>query len=111
MKEGLRYASPAASRSPRLVPPGGVTLPDGRFIPAGTRVGVAIYHIHYNPSIFPEPKVFDPERWLQSPEKMVESNKYLVPFSRGSRACAGIKYVYPDPYFMFFQKRHPFKMI
>ncbi|KAI4200234.1 MAG: hypothetical protein LQ350_004092 [Teloschistes chrysophthalmus] len=90
VKEGLRYASPAASRSPRLVPPGGVNLPDGRFIPAGTRVGMAIYHIHHNPSIFPEPKVFDPERWLQSPEKMVESNKFLVPFSRGSRACAGI---------------------
>ncbi|KAI4247989.1 MAG: hypothetical protein LQ352_006029, partial [Teloschistes flavicans] len=90
IKEGLRYASPAASRSPRLVPPDGVTLPDGRFIPAGTRVGMAIYHIHHNPSIFPDPKVFDPERWLQSSEKMMESNKFLVPFSRGSRACAGI---------------------
>jgi cytochrome P450 len=58
IKEGLRYASPAASRTPRLVPKGGTTLSDGRFIPEGTRVGMVIYHIHYNPDIFPEPRKF-----------------------------------------------------
>jgi cytochrome P450 len=60
IKEGLRFASPAASRTPRLVPKGGTTLPDGRFIPEGTRVGMAIYHVHYNPDIFPEPRKFMP---------------------------------------------------
>ena len=60
VKESLRYGSPAASRSPRLVPEGGSTLPDGRFLPEGTRVGMAIYHTLYNPDIFPEPHRFIP---------------------------------------------------
>jgi cytochrome P450 len=42
IKESLRYASAAASRTLRLVPKGGAVLPDGRFLPAGTRFGIAI---------------------------------------------------------------------
>nr|A0A2P1DPA5.1 RecName: Full=Cytochrome P450 monooxygenase macH; AltName: Full=Macrophorins biosynthesis cluster protein H [Penicillium terrestre]AVK70101.1 MacH [Penicillium terrestre]QBC75447.1 MacH [Penicillium terrestre] len=98
IKEGLRYSSPAASRTPRLVPPGGVRLPDGRFIPAGTRVGMAIYHIHYNETLFESPRVFDPERWLQGPEVTAERAKFLVPFSRGSRSCLGINLAYMEMY-------------
>ncbi|KAJ5437180.1 Cytochrome P450 [Penicillium cf. griseofulvum] len=98
IKEGLRYSSPAASRTPRLVPPGGVRLPDGRFIPAGTRVGMAIYHIHYNETLFENPRVFDPERWLQRSEVTAERAKFLVPFSRGSRSCLGINMAYMEMY-------------
>ncbi|KAG0152686.1 hypothetical protein PDIDSM_42610 [Penicillium digitatum] len=98
IKEGLRYSSPAASRTPRLVPPGGVRLPDGRFIPAGTRVGMAIYHIHYNETLFENPRVFDPERWLQGSEVTTERAKFLVPFSRGSRSCLGINLAYMEMY-------------
>ncbi|KAH8698355.1 cytochrome P450 [Talaromyces proteolyticus] len=35
IKKGLRYSSPADSRTPRLVLPRGVHLPDSRFIPEG----------------------------------------------------------------------------
>ena len=93
IKEGLRYASPAASRTPRLVPTGGARLPDGRFLPAGTRVGMAIYHVHYNSTIFSNPRVFDPDRWLKPAAEIEKQNKFMVAFSRGNRACAGIKYV------------------
>ncbi|KAJ5769074.1 Cytochrome P450 [Penicillium odoratum] len=98
IKEGLRYSSPAASRTPRLVPPGGVRLPDGRFIPSGTRVGMAIYHIHYNETLFENLRVFDPERWLQEPEILAQRTKFLVPFSRGSRSCLGINLAYMEMY-------------
>jgi cytochrome P450 len=54
---------------------------------------MAIYHIHYNETLFENPRVFDPERWLQGPEVTAERAKFLVPFSRGSRSCLGIKYV------------------
>jgi cytochrome P450 len=91
IKEGLRYSSPAASRTPRLVPSGGVNLPDGRHVPAGTRIGMAIYHIHYNEAIFEEPHRFDPERWLQSPDEVARLSRFMVAFSRGSRSCLGIK--------------------
>jgi cytochrome P450 len=91
IKEGLRYSSPAASRTPRLVPSSGVTLPDGRHVPAGTRIGMAIYHIHYNEAIFEDPRRFDPDRWLKAPDEVARLSRFMVAFSRGSRSCLGIK--------------------
>jgi cytochrome P450 len=86
IKEGLRYSSPAASRTPRLVPSGGVTLPDGRHVPAGTRIGMAIYHIHYNEA--------------------------MVAFSRGSRSCLGINLAYMEMYMAigYLVRRFDFKL-
>ncbi|KAL8826053.1 MAG: hypothetical protein Q9191_004039 [Dirinaria sp. TL-2023a] len=98
IKEGLRHSSPAASRTPRLVPPGGVTLPDGRFVPEGTRIGMAIYHIHYNETIFEDPTKFDPERWLGTGEAVERRMKFMVAFSRGSRSCLGINLAYMEMY-------------
>ena len=48
--------------------------------------------VHRNPEIFPDPTVFDPERWLQ--EDSHDLDKYLVAFSKGPRTCLGIKLVY-----------------
>ena len=73
-------------------------LPDGRFVPAGTRVGMSIYHIHYNESIFSNPRTFDPERWLKPANEIAEQNKFHVAFSRGTRACAGINLAYMEMY-------------
>lgn len=57
---------------------------------------MAIYHIHYNESIFENARTFDPERWLQAPEEVARLSRFMVAFSRGSRSCLGIKYVlYP----------------
>lgn len=45
-----------------------------------------------DPEVYPEPEQFSPERWLdETPTKAMHNN--LVPFGRGSRACAGQKYV------------------
>lgn len=43
--------------------------------------------VHYNAEIFPEPDKFVPERWLESSEL----GNWLIAFSRGPRACLGIK--------------------
>ncbi|KAF3178847.1 hypothetical protein TWF225_004800 [Orbilia oligospora] len=112
IKESLRYASAAASRTPRLVPPGGIYLPDGRFVPAGTRIGMAIYLIHFNPDLFPNPRVFDPERWLRDPAEMTVQNKFLVPFSKGSRACLGINLAHMELYTImaYLIRRHDLKL-
>jgi hypothetical protein len=47
--------------------------------------------IHLNPDIFPNPDKFEPERWLVDDVRTLDNN--LVPFSKGPRACLGIKYV------------------
>lgn len=56
-----------------------------------TPVGMTSVMLHDNPHLFPSPRPFQPERWLQ-PSK-TQLRKYLVPFSRGSRSCLGMKYV------------------
>ena len=55
-----------------------------------TPVSMTGSFMHDNPSIFPDPRSFRPERWLQSKDRL---QKYLVPFSRGTRQCLGMKYV------------------
>jgi cytochrome P450 len=46
--------------------------------------------IHYHASIFPEPRHFEPERWLRGAESK-KLEKWLAPFSRGAWGCMGIK--------------------
>ncbi|KAL5376808.1 hypothetical protein DPSP01_010219 [Paraphaeosphaeria sporulosa] len=58
-------------------------------IPPGTPVSMTSLLQHRDPSKFPSPMKFDPDRWLkQSDNGRLE--KYLVPFSKGTRQCLGI---------------------
>lgn len=55
--------------------------------------------MHMNPEIFPRPREFEPERWLDSPSgspsadgsasKQHQLSNYLVNFSKGTRGCLG----------------------
>lgn len=64
---------------------------DGRVIPRGTHVGVNVYSILHNDKYFPEPFAYKPERWLsKAPEKQMRiMHDAFIPFSAGSRICAG----------------------
>ena len=64
-------------------------------IPKGTPVSTTQRLIHFNPSIFPSPHSFLPERWLIQPAERKNLEKYLQPFGRGSRSCLGIQFVFP----------------
>lgn len=44
--------------------------------------------IHENERLFPNPKKFQPERWLEPGAQRLE--KYLVNFGKGSRGCLGM---------------------
>jgi cytochrome P450 len=65
-------------------------------IPRGTPVSMSIRDIHDDPKIFPEPETFMPERWLKSerregwPDPAV-SQRFLVPLSKGTLQCLGLK--------------------
>lgn len=60
-------------------------------------VSQAHWFILMDPSIFPDPYTFDPERWIRAAAKGERLDKYLVNFSRGSRICLGKKYWSPFP--------------
>ncbi|KAK2025530.1 putative cytochrome P450 monooxygenase [Colletotrichum zoysiae] len=86
IKEGLRVACPIPGRLPRVVPPEGLNH-NGLFIPPGTTVSMPISYLLFDENIFPRPKDYQPDRWLQDNSK--ELDMYLYPFLRGTRSCIG----------------------
>lgn len=115
IKEGLRLSSGIPGILPRVVPPQGA-LVKNKFIPGGVRapqetphrirftlalartdplfltqtiVSISTRIIHDNPSLFPKPASFSPDRWLG--EKGKELERWNVSFSKGPRQCIGIK--------------------
>lgn len=97
IKEALRLANPVCPRLPRVAPNEELQYGDWT-IPAGTPVGMCYYFIHYNSEIFPEPFKFDPERWTKAAEDGVRLDKYLVPFSKGTRGCVGLNLAWAELY-------------
>lgn len=63
-------------------------LPVGNIkIDKGTQIFLPIYNIHHDEKHYPNPSVFDPERWSQG------ANKDLyMPFGKGNRLCIGARY-------------------
>lgn len=68
----------------------------GWIIPRGTAVSMTNHWMHLDPTVFPDPHAFKPERWLGDPEMMRVMHEYCVPFSKGSRGCMAKKYVFPS---------------
>ena len=91
IQESLRLSLGASARLPRLNSKEDMWY-KGWKIPQGTVVSMTHADLHHDPTIFPDPKRFDPGRWLQV-DGSTARKKYLVPFSRGSRRCMGIQYV------------------
>jgi cytochrome P450 len=57
--------------------------------PPGTPVGMSILCMHTNPTLFPEPHLFRPERFLGHNPEALEAKRRLVPFGKGKRSCLG----------------------
>ncbi|XP_053687146.1 uncharacterized protein LOC128736684 [Sabethes cyaneus] len=89
VKECLRMWPPVAFISRGITED--IVLADGDVIPAGCIANVHIFDLHRDPEQFPNPDVFDADRFL--PENVERRNPYAyVPFSAGPRNCIGQKY-------------------
>lgn len=82
----------------RYVPDSGLTLPDGRYVPAGTAVGLNPYVMGRNKDVWgPDVDRFRPERWLQNEgesdgayrERLRLYNAADLTFGGGSHVCLG----------------------
>ncbi|XP_076666516.1 putative cytochrome P450 6a14 isoform X1 [Andrena cerasifolii] len=60
-------------------------------IPKDTRVWIPAYAIHQNPDIYPNPDIFDPERFNDDVFSARHPMSYL-PFGDGPRNCVGARF-------------------
>jgi cytochrome P450 len=92
----LRYTRMVLEESMRLYPPAHTlsraAIGDdevlGRRIPAGAQILVVPWLLHRNPKLWPQPGVFDPERF--APEHAGSRHRFAyIPFGAGPRICIG----------------------
>jgi len=97
IKETGRLVPGAFCRLGRIAPREALTC--GQWtIPAGTSISMSTWIQHNNPDIFPEPEEFLPQRWLTGSKEGDRLERYLVPFSKGARACLGINLAQVEMY-------------
>ncbi len=61
---------------------------NGYKVPAGSTISMHIYSLHHNEEVFPDPLVFEPERFEK--EQLAGRHPFaFVPFSAGPRNCIG----------------------
>ena len=90
IKETLRISAPVTNRVQVLDPDHELTY-EQWVIPKGTPVSMSIPAIHLDPNIFPNPRIFDPARFMGGSESVKWANKYYMPFHKGARNCVGMK--------------------
>ncbi|NEY32118.1 cytochrome P450 [Streptomyces sp. PRKS01-65] len=59
-------------------------------LPAGTELAYCQHALHRDPALFPDPLVFDPDRWLDS-DRQPPSSAFL-PFGAGKHKCIGDRF-------------------
>lgn len=102
IKEALRLGMGVVGRLPRINQTEPMTYttktsnPESSktyTFPPGTVLSMSVIDMHLNSDIFPDPRRFRPERWLDysSPAHLRQMEKCFVPFGKGMRACLGIE--------------------
>ncbi|KAF5020470.1 hypothetical protein F66182_7509 [Fusarium sp. NRRL 66182] len=111
MREAMRISPGLGLILEREVPPGGLQLTDGRFIPAGTKVGINPCVVTRDAGVFGEDvDMFRPERWLRDEDETEQAHTRRVlrmhecaelMFGHGSRVCMGKHMAKIEMYKMF----------
>lgn len=63
---------------------------EGYFLPKGSTIVTLIHEMHMDASVFPEPEVFKPERWLRADGTVDTDSTPIQTFGFGKRVCPGI---------------------
>ncbi|KAF1949228.1 putative P450 monooxygenase [Byssothecium circinans] len=114
ISEGLRLSFGVSHRLPRISPDTPLhyrSIMNGKeynyTIPPGIPVSMTQMLTHLDSGIYSSPRSFDPDRWLPSAcvtdaekEALRLRKQHFVPFSKGTRMCAGMHLAYSELYLM-----------
>lgn len=99
IRESVRINPGIAMIFERVVPEGGFTLPDGRYLPAGTKAGINPFVTNRDYGVFgDDADEFNPDRWLQGKDESSEhfearerrmKDTADFSFGGGGRVCMG----------------------
>jgi len=98
IRESLRTMSLITSRTPLVAPEDDLKYGDW-IIPAKTPVSMTINDVLKEPTIFPDPDKFLPDRWLEDGKLHNKFNQYWFTFGRGPRMCQGMDFAWAEFYF------------
>ncbi|PYH87798.1 cytochrome P450 [Aspergillus ellipticus CBS 707.79] len=103
IQEGLRLSYGVSGRTARIAPDETLVYrgPAGQsyLIPPGFAVGMSSAIIHHDERAFPDSHAFVPERWLDAQmQRNLELHRYMLSFSKGSRACIGMNLAFCELY-------------
>lgn len=99
IREAMRINPGIAMIFERVVPDGGFTLPDGRYLPADTKIGINPFVTNRDYGVFgDDADSFNPDRWLQGEAESVQQfearsrrmkDTVDFVFGGGGRICMG----------------------
>ncbi|KAI9374453.1 cytochrome P450 [Aspergillus egyptiacus] len=98
IKESLRFNGiNALSPTRTVVAPEGATLPNGTFLPYGTKIGIPQYAVHRDSDLYSNPNEYNPFRFYNpaaTPSErrelsMTHTSEAYVVFGHGRRQCPG----------------------
>ncbi len=92
----LPYLKQVTEESLRLYPPSHAIVRDcvesdsvaGHTIKPGDTIYASVYGVHRNPRLWPNPEVFNPERFSEENKKHIPDYAY-IPFGVGKHTCIG----------------------
>ncbi|KUJ12594.1 cytochrome P450 [Mollisia scopiformis] len=96
LMEGLRMSPGVVSRLARIAPDRDIMYKEW-VIPAGTPVGMSVLTLHMDKTLYPDPRHFDPDRWMDL-EVRKRADKVFAPFSKGTRMCIGMYLAWAEMY-------------
>lgn len=67
------------------------SMPAGNRIEKGDRLVIPVWQLHHDPQYFPNPDLFDPERFSKENKEKIKPHSYL-PFGEGPRTCIGMRF-------------------
>jgi len=94
IQEGIRLSYGLSTRLSRSSPYRDLQYKEWT-IPKGVVVGMTSYLVHNDETIFPQPELFLPERWLEDKGRKgaARLDRYILSFGKGTRQCLGMRSV------------------